>query len=34
MIEPRGGSKYDRNRLLIALDYFTLEGKIRLLALI
>ena len=34
VVEPRGNSTYDRNRLLIALDYFTLEGEIFLLALI
>ena len=34
LIEPRGNSTYDRNELLIALDYFTLEGETHLLALI
>ena len=34
LIEPRGTSTYDRNRLLIALDYFTREGESRLFALI
>lgn len=33
LIEPRGNSTYDRNELLIALDYFTLEGETHLLAL-
>lgn len=34
LIEPRGNSTYDRNELLIALDYFTLEGETHLLTLI
>ncbi len=34
LIKPRGKSTYDRNQLLIALDYFTLEGEVHFLALI
>ena len=34
LIEPRGTSTYDRNRLLIALDYFTREGESHLFVLI
>ena len=34
LIEPRGNSTYDRNRLLIALDYLTVEGESHLFALI